>query len=530
MSSTVSYWLFNSARSCIAILPGSRRLYSRAATSRSYLKWRLFSPASSAIKDSSPCGGFALRKAYRHTSTEEEDFHLQLSPEQVSDMLRAGESSHKVLDFNSGVPNSVLRVESNQLAANSPVEDRQGVASCVQTNGMMFGIFDGHGGHACAQAVSERLFYYMAVSLMSHQTLEQMEEATENMKPLLPILQWLKHPGDSIYKDVTSVHLDHLRVYWQELLDLHMETGLSIEEALMYSFQRLDSDISLEIQAPLEDEVTRNLALQVAFSGATACMAHIDGVHLHVANAGDCRAILGVQEDNGAWSCLPLTCDHNAWNEAELSRLKREHPESEDRTLIVDDRLLGVLIPCRAFGDVQLKWSKELQRNVLERGFDTEALNIYQFTPPHYHTPPYLTAKPEVTYHRLRPQDKFLVLASDGLWDMLGNEDVVRLVVGHLSKVGRHKPDLDQRPANLGLMQSLLLQRKASGLHAADQNTATHLIRHAIGSNEYGEMEPERLAAMLTLPEDVARMYRDDITVMVVFFNSDSIDTYYKEG
>lgn len=329
MSSTVSYWIFNSARNRIALLRGGRRLYSRAATSRNLLKWRPFSPAlaSSALKCGSPPGGFALRKAYRHTSTEEEDFHLQLSPEQVSDLLRAGESSHKVLDFNNGVPNSVLRFESNQLAANSPVEDRQGVATCVQTNGMMFGIFDGHGGHACAQAVSERLFYYMAVSLMSHQTLEQMEEATENMKPLLPILRWLKHPGDSIYKDVTSVHLDHLRVYWQELLDLHMEMGLSIEEALMYSFQRLDSDISLEIQAPLEDEVTRNLSLQVAFSGATACMAHVNGVHLHVANAGDCRAILGVQEENGAWSCLPLTCDHNAWNEAELSRLKREHPD-----------------------------------------------------------------------------------------------------------------------------------------------------------------------------------------------------------
>ncbi|XP_008844492.1 pyruvate dehydrogenase [acetyl-transferring]-phosphatase 2, mitochondrial [Nannospalax galili] len=523
MSSTVSYWIFNSARNYIATFQGGRRLYS-SVTNRNQLKWRLFSPALPTIKSSSPCGNFALWKAYRHTSTEEEDFHLQLSPEQVNEVLRAGELSHKVLDFNSGVLHSVLRFESNQLAANSPVEDRQGVASCLQTNGLMFGIFDGHGGHACAQAVSERLFYYMAVSLGAD------GRRMENMKPLLPILQWLKHPGDSIYKDVTSVHLDHLRVYCQELLDLHMEMGLSIEEALMYSFQRLDSDISLEIQAPLEDEATRNLSLQVAFSGATACMAYVNGVHLHVANAGDCRAILGVQEENGTWSCLPLTCDHNAWNEAELSRLKREHPESEDRTLIIDDRLLGVLIPCRAFGDVQLKWSKELQHSVLERGFDTEALNIYQFTPPHYHTPPYLTAKPEVTYHRLRPQDKFLVLASDGLWDMLSNEDVVRLMVGHLSKVGHHKPDLDQRPANLGLMQSLLLQRKASGLHAADQNAATHLIRHAIGSNEYGEMEPERLAAMLTLPEDVARMYRDDITVTVVFFNSDSIDTYYKGG
>lgn len=173
MSSTVSYWIFNSARNRIAILQGGRRLYSRGAANRNQPKWRLSSPPSSALKTSTPRGGFALQRAYRHTSTEEEDFHLQLSPEQVNDMLRAGESSHKILDFNNGVPNSVLRFESNQLAANSPVEDRQGVASCMQTNGLMFGIFDGHGGHACAQAVSERLFYYMAVSLMSHQTLEQ---------------------------------------------------------------------------------------------------------------------------------------------------------------------------------------------------------------------------------------------------------------------------------------------------------------------------------------------------------------------
>ena len=165
---------------------------------------------------------------------------MQLSPEQVNEVLRAGESAHKILGLVSRAPDSVLRFESNQLAANSPVEDRGGIAACLQTNGLLFGIFDGHGGHACAQAVSERLFYYVAVSLMSQQTLEQMEEAMESMKPLLPILQWLKHPGDSIYKDVTSVHLDHLRVYWQELLNLHMEMGLNTEEALMYSFQRLD--------------------------------------------------------------------------------------------------------------------------------------------------------------------------------------------------------------------------------------------------------------------------------------------------
>ncbi|KAK7813281.1 LOW QUALITY PROTEIN: hypothetical protein U0070_005186 [Myodes glareolus] len=383
---------FNSATNQIAILQEDRHLYSRGASNRSQLKWRLSSPASLTLKTSTP-------HAYGHTSTEEEVFHLQLSPAQVKDMLRADESFYK----------------------------------------------------------------------------------------------WLKHPGGSIYKDATSVHLDHFQVYWQKLLDLHMEMGLSTEEALMYSFQRLDSDLSLEIQAPLEDGMTKNLSLHVAFSGATACKAHVNGVHLTPGL---------FLEDNRVWSCLPLTCDHNAWNETELSRLKRKHLESENRSLIIDDRLLGVLIPCRAFW---LKGSKELQRSVLGRDFETEALNIYQFIPPHYYPPPSLTAKPEVTYHRLRPQGELRVLASDGLWDMPGNADVVRLVVGTCPR-----PHLDQRPANLGLMQSLLLQRKASGLYAADQNAAMRLIRHAIRSNEYGEMEPERLAPMLRYQKLCKRQHYDN--------------------
>jgi pyruvate dehydrogenase phosphatase len=34
-------------------------------------------------------------------------------------------------------------------------------------------------------------------------------------------------------------------------------------------------------------------------------------------------------------------------------------------------------------------------------------------------TPPYLTALPEISYHRLTARDKFMVIGSDGLWDMM---------------------------------------------------------------------------------------------------------------
>lgn len=67
-------------------------------------------------------------------------------------------------------------------------------------------------------------------------------------------------------------------------------------------------------------------------------------------------------------------------------------------------------MPFRAFGDVKFKWSIELQKRVLESGPDQLHENEHtRFIPPNYHTPPYLTAEPEITHHKLRPQDRFLV-------------------------------------------------------------------------------------------------------------------------
>jgi serine/threonine protein phosphatase PrpC len=39
-----------------------------------------------------------------------------------------------------------------------------------------------------------------------------------------------------------------------------------------------------------------------------------------------------------------------------------------------------------------------------------------------------VTAEPQITEHHLQPADAFLILASDGLWDVLSNHDAVGLV------------------------------------------------------------------------------------------------------
>lgn len=472
------------------------------------------------------------RRASRGSSQEKEqalssggqDLEFRLSRLQIDGVLRANEQFVRIPEFDGrGGVSPVLRFDSNQLAANSPLEDRRCSATCLQTRGMLFGVFDGHGGHACAQVVSERLPYYVAVAMMAESSLEDLEASMETLRPVPPIMQWYKHHNDHNYRESAALYVNHLRVFWQELLASEEHgNGMRPDEALSYAFQRLDSDISLEAQVPLANDLMRNTAVQAAFAGCTACLAHIGPDCIHVANAGDCRAVLGVQESDGSWSALPLSQDHNAANAAEVERVLSQHPHSERQTVIMDDRLLGVLMPLRAFGDVRFKWSRELQQSVLDNGgCDLEALNLYQYAPPNYFTPPYLDAKPEVTHHRLRPQDRFLILASDGLWDEINNEEAVRLVAEHLTGIHLQSPvSARECQLSLGQMHQLLLQRQARATPALDLNAATHLIRHALGTNEYGEMDQERLAAMLALPDDLARMYRDDISVTVVYFNS----------
>lgn len=70
------------------------------------------------------------------------------------------------------------------------------------------------------QALSERLFYYIAVSLLPHDTLCELEAAVEAGRALSPILQWHKHPNDYFSREAQSLYFSSLRTYWQELIDL----------------------------------------------------------------------------------------------------------------------------------------------------------------------------------------------------------------------------------------------------------------------------------------------------------------------
>ena len=158
--------------------------------------------------------------------------------------------------------------------------------------------------------------------------------------------------------------------------------------------------------------------------------------------------------------------------------------------------------------------------------------------PPTLKTPPYVTARPVVTHRPLSflplsassPSPakglRFVVLATDGLWDELSNEEVVALVGGHLAGLRGAVPKVDlprlvRTAAGAAGVDGKNKEarwgpdpEKTRGAWAfEDDNLSAHLIRNAIGGADV-----DRLRRLASIPAPHSRRFRDDITVTVVWW------------
>lgn len=125
----------------------------------------------------------------------------------------------------------------------------------------------------------------------------------------------------------------------------------------------------------------------LALVGTTAVVTLVGSRMIYVANCGDSRAVLC--RDGHA---LPLTDDHKAAREDETARVEA----AGGQVLFWNGvRVMGLLAVSRAIGDHSLR--------------------------------PYVIAEPEVTIVQRHTADELLVLASDGLWDVLTNQEACTL-------------------------------------------------------------------------------------------------------
>lgn len=166
-----------------------------------------------------------------------------------------------------------------------------------------------------------------------------------------------------------------------------------------------------EISAIINDQHTGGSNYKKArlcMYGTTALVVLVDPDHqnMWVANVGDCQALIvspdpgGSGEGDSNWRVELLTRDHNGDNDAEVTRVRREHPGEPD--CVTDGRVLGALAPFRSLGDVPFKQPPEFSRRILYNllpGFhDTSPWEEFLVK---NLTPPYISAIPDIIHRSL---------------------------------------------------------------------------------------------------------------------------------
>lgn len=130
-------------------------------------------------------------------------------------------------------------------------------------------------------------------------------------------------------------------------------------------------------------------------AGTTACVALFIEGKLYVANAGDSRAVLC--RDRKAF---PMSFDHKPEQDKEKERI-----EKAGGWVTAMGRVCGNLNLSRCIGDLKYKQNKNI--------------DVSQQI---------ITAEPDVRVVDIEKEDLFLVVACDGVWDILTNDGIVDFV------------------------------------------------------------------------------------------------------
>ncbi|XP_059287672.1 protein phosphatase 2C 53-like isoform X1 [Lycium ferocissimum] len=262
-----------------------------------------------------------------------------------------------------------------------------------------------------ALSVSRSVFDVDYVPLWGHTSIcgrrPEMEDAFATVPKFLKIpLQMLI--GDRVF-DGLSRRLSHLTTHFFGVYDGHggsqvanycrdrvhaalaeeLETFMmnlsdeSIKQSCPEHWNRAFTNCFLKVDAEIGGGSTHEPVAPETV-GSTAVVATVCSSHIIVANCGDSRAVLCRGKEP-----MALSVDHKPNREDEYERI-----EAAGGKVIQwnGHRVFGVLAMSRSIGDKYLK--------------------------------PWIIPDPEVTFIPRTKDDECLILASDGLWDVMTNEEV----------------------------------------------------------------------------------------------------------
>ena len=154
--------------------------------------------------------------------------------------------------------------------------------------------------------------------------------------------------------------------------------------------------------------------IDVTVSGSTACTALKRGRHLHVANVGDSRAVLGrVDEKTGRVVATNLSYDHKPDSERERKRIEGGG---------------GYVAPSRMPGVGFVGPARVWDRTRMFGLATSRSMGDTVYVGPNRSG---VIAEPEVTSHRLDANDRYVIFGTDGVWDHVTSQEAVEIARRH---------------------------------------------------------------------------------------------------
>lgn len=178
----------------------------------------------------------------------------------------------------------------------------------------------------------------------------------------------------------------YLKKHLPDLILTHKKFEEDINTALLESFVRVDHEFLIEAKAQSP----------TMFDGSTGIVVVVRQNKIYVANTGDSRGVLCQGGDTVA-----LSVDHKPELPKEQERIER------NGGVLLLGRVQGKLAVARAFGDIEFKDEEKLEAK-------------------------WITAEPDVLEFNIDEKTEFFILACDGLWDKISNEEAVKFVRKHL--------------------------------------------------------------------------------------------------
>lgn len=194
------------------------------------------------------------------------------------------------------------------------------------------------------------------------------------------------------------------RVFSRELTACsHFATG-SYPEALAATFLRIDEllrtpQVKSELARGSSDSTDGDYI--IANSGCTAVVSLIKDNDIYVANAGDSRCVMGV-----GGRAVQMSFDHKPNNPPESERISRAGG------YIAEGRVMGNLNLSRSLGDLAYKENRDLEPQ-----------------------DQMITAYPDVKHAMMSRDTDFMILACDGVWDVMTCDQCVAFIYERLPKM-----------------------------------------------------------------------------------------------